>query len=82
MNRGSGNNLRGQPKLKGKKERKGARDIPQNNGNRREERNNFRERKIGKELSRREVQRFKSTSRQCQKKRKENMKEIEKGNRE
>ena len=81
MNRRSGHNLRGKPELKGK-ERKGAREIPQNNRNTREESNNFRERKIGKGLPRREVQRLKSTRRQCQKKRKENMKEIEKGNRE
>ena len=35
MNRRSGHNLRGKPELKGK-ERKGAREIPQNNGNTRE----------------------------------------------
>ena len=57
MNRGSGQNLRGKPELKGK-ERKGAREIPQNNGNTREESNNFGERKIGKGLLRREVQRL------------------------
>ena len=57
MNRRSGHNLRGKPELKGK-ERKGAREIPQINGNTREESNNLRERKIGKWLPRTEVQRL------------------------
>ena len=57
MNCRSCQNLKGKPELKGK-ERKGAREIPQNNGNTREESNNFGERKIGKGLLRREVQRL------------------------
>ena len=49
MNLRSGHNLRGRPELKGK-ERKGAREIPQNNRNTREDSNNSRGRKIGKGL--------------------------------
>ena len=82
MNRRSGHNLRGKPDLKGNERKKRCKRDPSEQREYERRKKQLQGEKIGKGLPRREVQRLKLTRRQCQKKRKENMKEIKKGNRE